>query len=109
MWLQYFLAVPVLRWGVGKTVLTCISKKVTSFLEFPKEGSDFVFGFLTTGINMSSYVGDLGGNVTDIQPAFVFGVSPNFSYTTLVIRSLGTSWVRRRVVRLRMEVFSRVL
>lgn len=64
----------VLRWNLGHAMLNCVSRKVASFLEIPSEASQFMFGYLSTGINLSDHTGDAGHNVTGIEPAFIFGV-----------------------------------
>ncbi|XP_077553705.1 solute carrier family 28 member 3-like [Haemaphysalis longicornis] len=64
----------VLRWNLGHVMLNCVSRKVASFLEIPSEASQFMFGYLSAGLNLSDYIGEAGQNVTGIEPAFIFGV-----------------------------------
>lgn len=88
--LQYSVGALVLRWKAGHAVLNCVSQKVTTFLEFPREGSHFVFGYLTTGINMTQILGSIaeGHNVTDVKPAFVFNTISVMFYISFFVNIL---------------------
>ena len=61
--LQFVLGLAVLRWKLGRDVTQCISDKITRFLDFTKEGSAFVYGYLVTGN-------------TSAGPVFAFSVRP---------------------------------
>ena len=44
--LQFILALIILRWPTGKSVIDCIGSKIEKFLLFTDSGSGFVFGYL---------------------------------------------------------------
>lgn len=47
--LQFFFALIVLRWNVGKQIIQCLSSKVSTFLNYTYAGTAFVFGYLSDG------------------------------------------------------------
>ena len=54
LFLQFVLALIVLRTSVGKHIFKTIGDKVTSFLAFTDVGSTFLFGYLVSGQLASS-------------------------------------------------------
>lgn len=44
--LQFLLGLLILRWPFGQDVFSCLSDKVTTFLDFTDAGSEFIFGDL---------------------------------------------------------------
>jgi len=49
MSVQFVFGLIILRWDTGRDVFSCIGNKINSFLDFSKDGSEFVFGFLSSG------------------------------------------------------------
>lgn len=48
--LQLIFALLVLRWNVGREVFQCLGDKVQAFLDYTDQGSEFVFGYLVSGV-----------------------------------------------------------
>ncbi|ODM92791.1 Solute carrier family 28 member 3 [Orchesella cincta] len=46
---QLIFALLILRWDGGRNFLECVSRKVTTFLAFSNNGSDFIYGHLSSG------------------------------------------------------------
>lgn len=70
--LQFLLGIFCIRWSVGRAIFECFGKKVADFLDYGKEGAQFVFGgFL---------VGELG--------VFAFAVLPIIFFFSLCISML---------------------
>jgi len=79
--LQFIFGLAVLRWSTGRGILECFSDKVTTFLEFTREGSGFVYGYLDSGKlditipgNPNSTEGDIRMGVS-VPTIFAFQVS----------------------------------
>ncbi|XP_047473659.1 sodium/nucleoside cotransporter 1-like isoform X1 [Penaeus chinensis] len=55
MGLQFVLGLVILRWPLGKAVFQCAADKVTTFLAFTDEGSEFVFGKLVSEMEIFAF------------------------------------------------------
>ncbi|XP_064455565.1 sodium/nucleoside cotransporter 2-like [Ornithodoros turicata] len=84
---QYIVSIAALRWNIGQLILNCVSQKVETFLELARGSSEFVFGYLATGINMTTVLGDFaeGHNVTDVKPAFIFNTISTVFYVSFFV------------------------
>ena len=68
--LQFILGLLVLRWETGRNILSCLADKVTTFLDYTKDGSVFVYSYLAN--NTAS---PLAGNQIVDSGVFAFEVS----------------------------------
>ncbi|KAK8768426.1 hypothetical protein V5799_015109 [Amblyomma americanum] len=78
---QYAIAFLFLRWASGKAVLSCVGRLVTRFFSFAADGSEHLFGYLTTGRNVGALLNysDFEEPVVEyvhLQPVFAFQVFP---------------------------------
>ncbi|XP_077513147.1 putative transporter HI_0519 [Amblyomma americanum] len=78
---QYAIAFLFLRWASGKAVLSCVDRLVTRFFSFAADGSEHLFGYLTTGRNVGALLNysDFEEPVVEyvhLQPVFAFQVFP---------------------------------
>ncbi|XP_037776033.1 solute carrier family 28 member 3-like [Penaeus monodon] len=55
MGLQFVLGLVILRWPLGQAVFQCAADKVTTFLAFTDEGSEFVFGELVSEMEIFAF------------------------------------------------------
>ncbi|KAK4308218.1 hypothetical protein Pmani_020065 [Petrolisthes manimaculis] len=53
--LQFTLGLLILRWPFGQKVFDCAAGKVTTFLDFTNNGSDFVFGELSSEMGIFAF------------------------------------------------------
>ncbi|XP_077553707.1 putative transporter YutK [Haemaphysalis longicornis] len=90
VFVQYAIGVAVLRLEFGRSVVACVTQKVTNVLEYPRTGAQHFFGELLNGINMSEHLGTFafGRNVTDVAPVFVFTMAPVIVYVSFCVSVL---------------------
>ncbi|XP_077512571.1 solute carrier family 28 member 3-like [Amblyomma americanum] len=78
----------LLRWGPGRASLGCAVRKATAFLDVPREASQFMFGHLTSGVNLADFLGEAGQNATTVKPPFVFGGMTVMFYVSFFVSVL---------------------
>ncbi|EDW79830.1 uncharacterized protein Dwil_GK17994 [Drosophila willistoni] len=77
---QFILGVICIRWEVGRQIFECLGNKVATFLNYAKEGSQFVFGDFLIDADVFAFA---------ILPVIFF-----FSFFISILYYLGTmQWV----------------
>jgi len=64
--LQFFFALIVLKWDIGRQIVNCLSSKVESFLSYSDYGSEMVYGYLVTDKIYNPAAAAIGKNETDL-------------------------------------------
>lgn len=96
LFLQFFLALFVLRTEFGKQLFKCIGDKITAFLSFTDEGSTFLFGYLVTGKmkgdTIPSEIGIFAFKVLPVILFFSFFVSILYYYGIMQVVVMKAGW-----------------
>ncbi|KAH7954579.1 hypothetical protein HPB49_020007 [Dermacentor silvarum] len=92
--LQYVAAALMLRWSAGRTLVVCVSQHIRRFLKHASGGSQFFFGYLAAGANLSVPGGgillpDNGRNDTStLLPILAFSAMPVIFYVGFCVNVL---------------------
>ncbi|XP_070392157.1 uncharacterized transporter YutK-like isoform X4 [Dermacentor albipictus] len=93
--LQYVAAALMLRWPAGRVLVVCLSQHIRRFFKHASGGSEFLFGYLAAGANLS--VSGRGGvlllangrnDTSTLLPVLAFSAMPVIFYVGFCVNVL---------------------